>query len=82
MEYFGLWLSADFGSGHSKAKPRCTTYASPMLSASEEFHIDVLEVWGVGAPVVPEKEVCVYVCVCVCVGGGGGGGGRGGVWMV
>ena len=59
MEYFGLWLSADYGAGHSKAKPRCTTYASPMLSASEEFQIDMLEVWGVGPPVFPPKEVRV-----------------------
>ena len=56
LEYFGLWLSADYGKGHSKAKPRCTTYGSPMLSATEEFQVDLLEVWGVGSPQVPEGE--------------------------
>ena len=56
LEYFGLWLSADYGAGHSKAKPQCTTYGSPMLSAAEEFQVDLLEVWGVGSPRVPEEE--------------------------
>ena len=57
LEYFGLWLSADFGIGHSKAKPKCSTYGSPMLSSSEEFEIDTLELWGVGSPVLPDEEV-------------------------
>ena len=57
LDYFGLWLSADFGKGHSKAKPKCTTYASPRLSAQEEFEVDVLELWGVGDPVIPETPV-------------------------
>ncbi|XP_078527208.1 MTOR-associated protein MEAK7 isoform X2 [Lissotriton helveticus] len=46
--YFGLWIDSDFGQGHSKAKPRCTTYNSRQLSSTENFKIDVLEVWGVG----------------------------------
>ena len=40
--------------GHSKAKPKCTTYSSPMLSSSEEFVIDSVELWGVGPPKLPE----------------------------
>ncbi len=63
MEYFGLWLSADYGKGYSKAKPKCTTYASPMLSSSEEFEVDRLELWGVGDPVLPD-EVCIYIILC------------------
>eukprot|EP00062_Callorhinchus_milii_P005142 gi/632944312/ref/XP_007887441.1/ PREDICTED: TLD domain-containing protein 1 [Callorhinchus milii] len=47
--YFGLWIDSDYGTGHSKAKPRCTTYNSPQLSGKENFAIDVLEVWAVGA---------------------------------
>ncbi|KAM3918340.1 MTOR-associated protein MEAK7 [Leptodactylus fuscus] len=47
-EYFGFWIDSNFGKGHSKAKPRCTTYNSPQLSATEEFSIDSLEVWGLG----------------------------------
>uniref|UniRef100_A0A8C5QP75 MTOR-associated protein MEAK7 n=1 Tax=Leptobrachium leishanense TaxID=445787 RepID=A0A8C5QP75_9ANUR len=50
--YFGLWLDSDYGTGHSKAKPRCTTYNSPQLSSKEDFSIDALEVWAVGD--VPE----------------------------
>ncbi|KAG9474795.1 hypothetical protein GDO78_003319, partial [Eleutherodactylus coqui] len=47
-DFFGLWIDSNFGKGHSKAKPRCTTYNSPQLSASEEFTIDAMEVWGLG----------------------------------
>ena len=71
MDYFGLWLSAEYGVGHSKAKPACTTYSSPMLSSSEEFEIHSVEVWGIGTPALPEvtclASVCVCVCMCVCV---------------
>lgn len=55
MNYFGFWLDDDFGSGHSRGQPSCTTYGSPPLSAQEEFKIDKLEAWGVGVP--PENEV-------------------------
>lgn len=46
--YFGLWIDVDFGKGHSKAKPLCTTYSSPQLSAKEDFQFEKIEVWGVG----------------------------------
>ncbi|XP_072926432.1 MTOR-associated protein MEAK7 [Hemitrygon akajei] len=46
--YFGLWIDSNYGKGHSKAKPRCTTYNSPQLSAEEHFTIDTMEVWMVG----------------------------------
>ncbi|KAM6253175.1 MTOR-associated protein MEAK7 isoform 1-T3 [Porphyrio hochstetteri] len=46
--YFGLWIDSDYGKGHSKAKPRCTTYHSPQLSAKEDFTLDAMEVWAVG----------------------------------
>ncbi|XP_069758290.1 MTOR-associated protein MEAK7 isoform X2 [Narcine bancroftii] len=48
--YFGLWIDSNYGQGHSKAKPRCTTYSSPQLSAKEHFTVDTLEVWMVGNP--------------------------------
>ncbi|KAL7978955.1 hypothetical protein Chor_001258 [Crotalus horridus] len=47
-EYFGLWVDSNYGQGHSKAKPRCTTYNSPQLSAKENFLLDSMEVWAVG----------------------------------
>lgn len=53
--YFGLWLDSDFGHGHSRARPRCTTYGSPQLSGDEDFTVDTVEVWGVGVP--PEEQV-------------------------
>lgn len=46
--YFGLWVDVDFGKGHSKAKPKCTTYHSPQLSAQEDFRFEKMEVWAVG----------------------------------
>ncbi|KAM9607279.1 MTOR-associated protein MEAK7 isoform 1-T2 [Trichechus inunguis] len=46
--YFGLWIDVDFGKGHSKAKPTCTTYNSPQLSAKEDFQFHRMEVWAVG----------------------------------
>lgn len=48
--YFGLWVDADFGNGHSKAKPTCTTYNSPQLSAEENFRFEKMEVWAVEDP--------------------------------
>lgn len=46
--YYGLFLDADFGTGHSHAEPSCTTYNSPQLSKSKEFTIARVEVWAVG----------------------------------
>ena len=66
-EYFGLWLSAEFGKGHSKAKPTCTTYKSPQLSCTEEFNVDAVEVWGLGDKVREEEdneEVRHALCIC------------------
>ncbi|KAM4618715.1 MTOR-associated protein MEAK7 isoform 1-T2 [Polymixia lowei] len=53
--YFGLWLDSDFGRGHSRARPKCTTYGSPQLSGDEDFTLDSVEVWGVGKPPEPEE---------------------------
>uniref|UniRef100_K7G6W1 MTOR-associated protein MEAK7 n=1 Tax=Pelodiscus sinensis TaxID=13735 RepID=K7G6W1_PELSI len=55
-DYFGLWIDSDYGKGHSRAKPRCTTYNSPQLSANENFTLDGMEVWAVGE--LPESSVC------------------------
>ena len=55
--YFGLWLSTEFGQGHSKGKPTSTTYGNPQLSAKDEFLIDVVEAWGIGnEPKADEDE--------------------------
>lgn len=56
--YFGLWLDYNFGHGHSRARPRCTTYGSPQLSADEDFKLDTLEVWGVGKLPEEQEGVC------------------------
>ncbi|XP_072241469.1 MTOR-associated protein MEAK7 [Leuresthes tenuis] len=54
-DYFGLWLDSEFGSGHSRARPKCTTYGSPQLSGDEDFTLDSMEVWAVGKPPEPEE---------------------------
>ncbi|KAJ8302653.1 hypothetical protein KUTeg_019049 [Tegillarca granosa] len=48
FDYFGLWIDQSFNHGHSKAKPKCTTYGSPQLSGTPEFEVDMIEVWGLG----------------------------------
>lgn len=53
--YFGLWLDSDFGRGHSRARPKCTTYGSPQLSGEEDFTVDSMEVWAVGKPPEPAE---------------------------
>uniref|UniRef100_A0A8C4R741 MTOR-associated protein MEAK7 n=1 Tax=Eptatretus burgeri TaxID=7764 RepID=A0A8C4R741_EPTBU len=53
--YFGLWLDCDYGKGHSRAKPSCTTYGSPQLSAHEDFNVACLEVWALGEPALKGK---------------------------
>ncbi|KAM9061133.1 MTOR-associated protein MEAK7 [Sarcophilus harrisii] len=58
LDYFGLWIDCDFGKGHSKANPRCSTYNSPQLSCRENFEIDCLEVWAVGDFQCCEKSTC------------------------
>lgn len=55
-DYFGLWLDCDFGRGHSRARPKCTTYGSPQLSADEDFTVDTVEVWAVGKLPEPEED--------------------------
>lgn len=67
IEYFGLWVSADFGRGHSKARPKCSTFGSPCLSCKEEFEIDVMEVWGIGRPIVPDDDDDEEVILCFIV---------------
>ncbi len=62
LDYFGLWLSQNFGEGHSKAKPKCSTFNSPQLSKSESFQLHTLEVWGVGPdPATLKAEKMVRV---------------------
>ncbi len=60
MDYFGLYLSSDMKTGHSKAHPRCSTFDSPRLSnvfeyihdarlsCEETFTMQAIEVWRIG----------------------------------
>eukprot|EP01135_Chromosphaera_perkinsii_P006014 Nk52_evm2s380 gene=Nk52_evmTU2s380 len=50
LEYFGLFISSDFDHGHSRGHPLSTTYNSPVLSASSDFEVVAIEVWGLGKP--------------------------------
>lgn len=64
LYHFGFYLSQDFGKGHSKGTPRCTTFDSPQLSAEESFDLDVLEAWALGPPPKAEKLVSYQNTVC------------------
>ena len=55
LEYFGLFLSSEFDSGHSKGHPLSTTFSSPVLSAVSDFRVGCVEVWGLGTPPDAEK---------------------------
>ncbi|KAJ3157370.1 hypothetical protein HDU89_002784 [Geranomyces variabilis] len=57
LDYFGLFLSATFDAGHSKAAPRSTTFGNPQLSAREEFRLDFVEAWLVKAKEVDDRLV-------------------------
>ena len=55
FEYFGFWLDADFGKGHSSES--CTTYKNyKMLSSRKDFDIDHVEVWSVERIIKDEDE--------------------------
>lgn len=43
IDYFALFIKSDFTSGHSRASPISTTFASPQLSRQPEFKIEMLE---------------------------------------
>ena len=57
FDYFGLWIDAEYGKGHSMAGPKCTTYGSPQLSENKHFEIDCIEVWGIGKVKEEDKDV-------------------------
>lgn len=47
FDYWGLWLSCDYGIGQSSES--CSTFRNyTQLSKSKNFRIRNLEVWGVG----------------------------------
>lgn len=54
FEYFGLWISSEFGVGFTA--PSCTTFGCRLLSGKKRFSIDCLEVWGVGDEPCTEEE--------------------------
>ncbi|KAK9497788.1 hypothetical protein O3M35_003711 [Rhynocoris fuscipes] len=54
--YWGLFLSSDFGNG--LVSESCTTYKNYIkLSSEKEFTVDKLQVWGVGAPDPTPEEL-------------------------
>lgn len=48
FNYNGLWLESDLIHGHSKGKP-CSTFGSPRLSKEENFVVEHVETWRIGA---------------------------------
>ena len=55
LNYFGLWLDCEYGTGHSMAKPLSTTYHNPTLSKESHFEYSDLEVWHV-ASLIPDDD--------------------------
>ncbi|BES92545.1 TLDc [Nesidiocoris tenuis] len=56
LEYFGLFLSSDFGKG--KVSNSCTTYNNFKLpNDPKDFDIKHMEVWGVGKPDPTPEEL-------------------------
>ena len=45
LNYFGLFVGADFLKGHSQANPVSSTYGNPRLSKLAEFDLEDAEVW-------------------------------------
>jgi len=53
LEYFALFVASDFERGYSKDST--CTFNSPVLSSSENFEVDKVEVWGCGADPIEKK---------------------------
>jgi hypothetical protein len=51
MDYFGLWIDPSLESGSCRAQPTSSTFNSPLLSSTQDFQIETVEVW-----VTKEKE--------------------------
>ncbi|GJP60982.1 hypothetical protein CLOP_g18193 [Closterium sp. NIES-67] len=50
--HFGLFLSSDFDSGHSRPS---TTFNSPSLSSSPTFSVDAVECWAVNSASLSDR---------------------------
>jgi hypothetical protein len=59
--YFALWLNDDCKTG--KSQTMTTTYQSPVLSSSETFELDSIEIWATEniAPVVEQMDEVEYL---------------------
>ena len=55
LEYFGLWLDAEYGNG--KCAPSCSSFSAPKLSKNENFIYHHMEVWGVGEEPQDEDDI-------------------------
>lgn len=56
FNFWGLWLDSEYGLGESSES--CTTYRGYIqLSATKQFKIRNIEVWGVGSKPVTEDVI-------------------------
>ena len=58
LDYFGLYISEDF-TGHSRAEPKSTTYGNPPLSGSQEFDIDIIEIYQMAVKEAKQEKSSV-----------------------
>jgi len=54
MDYFGLFISDKYDSGHCKGHPRSSTFHNLVLSKQQDFRVDEMEVWRIGP--LPESD--------------------------
>jgi len=52
--FWSFFLDSEYGTGKSQAKG--TTFSSPSLASSPNFHVDAVEVWAVGTRRKPTPE--------------------------
>lgn len=60
FDYWGLWLDSEYGIG--ECSESCSSYKNYVqLSATKNFKIRNVEVWGVGDKPVKEDEVSLIM---------------------
>lgn len=57
FDYFGLYVSGEYDTGHSKGHPLSSTFANPVLSHEQDFRVAEIEVWRVGPEERDEVEI-------------------------
>ena len=62
--FHGIWLDGNFGEGHCRGAPNCSTFGNPRLSKNETFKISRVEIWELAprSDTVAQKSKSVLDC--------------------